>query len=109
MELELHLFPIQIMNGRLNNEIRCTYRNGIFLMGWTTNLCACHAQYPCPDISAGIKGTFGALEAYPAVPPITHNKNPHKCPVCEGKGKVFSSMCESNKCHACEGKGIVWG
>lgn len=44
-------------------------------------------------------------------------KTPHKCPLCEGKGKyqslqsnpsyVLYNLCD--KCDKCEGNGIIWG
>ncbi len=44
------------------------------------------------------------------------NKTPHKCPVCDGSGKVkekLSSFVNGKEilcdCKSCEGKGIVWG
>lgn len=43
----------------------------------------------------------------------TQNKNPHKCPLCEGVGE--NAIClngvriEIKKCKPCDGKGIVWG
>lgn len=37
-------------------------------------------------------------------------RKPHKCPVCDGYGKILSLIAqESNKCNACEGKGVIWG
>lgn len=40
---------------------------------------------------------------------------PHKCPVCDGAGKVSATTCVNGisgtcdvVCHACDGKGIVW-
>jgi hypothetical protein len=29
---------------------------------------------------------------------------PHKCPVCDGTGKMYGSI----MCHPCKGSGIVW-
>jgi septal ring factor EnvC (AmiA/AmiB activator) len=50
---------------------------------------------------------------------IINRKHPHKCPVCEGKGKLFPDKPEvgmvwdlktnNQVCDPCEGKGIVWG
>lgn len=55
------------------------------------------------------------------------NKTPHKCPVCDGKGKISKEPIYSlsadhykpidqrhltrtvKQCESCEGKGIVWG
>ena len=43
------------------------------------------------------------------------DRKPHKCPLCEGAGKVNLLMHEKGTpiitkgCDACEGKGIVWG
>jgi DnaJ-class molecular chaperone len=35
--------------------------------------------------------------------------NPHRCPVCEGTGKVIDSrLRDTVDCKACKGKGIVW-
>ena len=42
----------------------------------------------------------------------TGSRKPHKCPVCEGSGKVahpLTGMLAAAVCQACEGKGIVWG
>lgn len=44
-------------------------------------------------------------------------KAPHKCPVCEGEGRIVlkvplvtkTSTCYSINCVPCEGKGIIWG
>jgi len=49
-------------------------------------------------------------------------KNPHKCPVCDGYGNILSAAAKiafdemlranlptSKVCNPCEGKGIVWG
>lgn len=44
-------------------------------------------------------------------------KTPHKCPVCEGEGRITlkvplvtkTSTCYSINCVPCEGKGIIWG
>ncbi len=46
-------------------------------------------------------------------------KKPHKCPVCDGKGKLFPDKMQvgmtwdiktnNQVCDSCEGKGIVWG
>lgn len=34
---------------------------------------------------------------------------PHKCPVCEGAGKLWpKDMLGYNLCHPCEGKGVLW-
>lgn len=37
---------------------------------------------------------------------------PHKCPVCNGEGKVYDPDATSTgltkTCHACSGTGIVW-
>lgn len=42
-----------------------------------------------------------------------HNKQPHKCPVCDGSGryKLATAQCNSDviDCRSCEGTGIVWG
>lgn len=42
------------------------------------------------------------------------DKKPHKCPVCDGKGKKLfgKSGCVAGfeeNCYPCQGKGIVWG
>ncbi len=34
----------------------------------------------------------------------SHNKTPHKCPVCHGIGKYIDVTC-----NACKGEGVVWG
>jgi len=38
---------------------------------------------------------------------------PHKCPLCDGKGVEFDRLKRgegfNSKCKTCEGKGIVWG
>ena len=36
--------------------------------------------------------------------PIRNSPQPHKCPVCNGKGIVRGGK----TCHPCGGKGIVW-
>lgn len=45
------------------------------------------------------------------------DKKPHKCPVCEGQGRIFVSdpskqgvfvLDKWQDCPPCEGKGIVW-
>lgn len=36
-------------------------------------------------------------------------KKPHKCPLCNGHGKLGYPEVLQDKCHSCEGKGIVWG
>ncbi len=43
-------------------------------------------------------------------------RTPHKCPVCEGSGKLHqqntyeSTLVPQPKCcHACSGTGVVWG
>lgn len=49
--------------------------------------------------------------------PIPSGKTPHKCPVCEGMGKLNDEYCTPNSqgqskvvnCHACKGEGVVWG
>lgn len=34
---------------------------------------------------------------------------PHKCPVCEGSGKVIDAMLRQQvACHACGGRGVLW-
>ena len=35
---------------------------------------------------------------------------PHKCPVCEGTGKLADLYCTASErqCHACHGSGILW-
>jgi len=47
-----------------------------------------------------------------------HNKQPHKCPVCDGRYYIFIDHHETINgnptkkqvvCYTCEGKGIVWG
>lgn len=55
---------------------------------------------------------------------VTHDKKPHKCPLCNGEGKIetHSNIVEAfetriidnlgrhfKKCNSCEGKGIIWG
>lgn len=60
---------------------------------------------------------------------VTKNKEPHKCPICEGSGfnapefvkstatmtidgiqcQVGDGFYSKSSCRACEGKGIVWG
>jgi hypothetical protein len=49
---------------------------------------------------------------------LNTGKTPHKCPVCEGSGKLmtanknkdaYANYAVETNCHACEGKGIVWG
>jgi len=50
------------------------------------------------------------------------DKKPHKCPVCDGCGRVLTEAAKvawddvfraglptSKDCHSCEGKGIIWG
>ena len=44
---------------------------------------------------------------------LGNKKIPHKCPICEGKGKYQSLNPEPpyvlhNLCETCEGKGIIW-
>lgn len=42
---------------------------------------------------------------------------PHKCPICEGRGKVVGGfydgnpnpVCAREECKACSGTGILWG
>ena len=54
-------------------------------------------------------------------PPYSRPRTPHKCPVCDGSGKVTrppwvagdqpiwtSSGTETYDCNACHGTGIVW-
>jgi DnaJ-class molecular chaperone len=38
------------------------------------------------------------------------SKQPYKCPVCYGEGKVaVLALSMSLPCHACAGSGVVWG
>ena len=41
------------------------------------------------------------------------SRYPHRCPLCEGRGKLPPDGTTSNysmvTCHGCSGKGIVWG
>ena len=32
---------------------------------------------------------------------------PHKCPVCDGSGKLWQ-MGDEGDCHVCKGTGVVW-
>ena len=39
-------------------------------------------------------------------------KQPYKCPVCDGKGKVstwYHASATEVQCQACKGEGIIWG
>lgn len=62
-----------------------------------------------------IKSTFAAQQSRPYKKEI-----PHKCPVCDGLGKINNttittnsySICSSTSeknCSACNAKGIIWG
>ena len=50
-------------------------------------------------------------EGKPMIEPV--GKRPHKCPICEGTGKVQvagnTTAILTTACHGCDGKGIVWG
>jgi hypothetical protein len=54
-------------------------------------------------------------EYYSLLP--TNNKKPHRCPLCNGVGKVWDIKIDgmphfgspSRNCHSCIGSGIVWG
>lgn len=61
---------------------------------------------------------FGYLPSWvqPCGEFIQVGKQPHKCPVCDGRGYVapgfYSGPCTSattEQCRSCEGKGVVWG
>jgi hypothetical protein len=66
------------------------------------------------DLGSGILGH--PVHSSPgSYQPIQSGKTPHKCPVCEGSGRLLnarygmlSNIGESD-CHACKGEGIVWG
>ena len=43
-------------------------------------------------------------------------REPHKCPVCEGRGAVWAGLytptfplTHENPCRACDATGVVWG
>ncbi len=64
----------------------------------TTPECACY----CHDNSS-FKSYFRSS-----------NRKPHKCPVCNGAGKLEDYVEEFElvtgpKCHACNGAGVLWG
>lgn len=44
---------------------------------------------------------------------ISASKVPHKCPMCDGKGKgelrSINDVSITDNCRSCDGKGIVWG
>lgn len=37
-----------------------------------------------------------------------YRKKPHRCPVCDGKGKNDQTMRVDEKCHPCKGLGVLW-
>ncbi len=39
-----------------------------------------------------------------------HPSRPHKCPVCDGRGKLWpQGTIGYDRCEPCEGKGVLWG
>ena len=51
-----------------------------------------------------------AMTTMPNVVWAKYQKTPHKCPVCDGQGKLWPiGTIGYDRCDPCEGKGIVWG
>lgn len=56
---------------------------------------------------------MGKISIPVSIPGLPESR-PHKCPICEGKGKIINLYPElfqhgEVQCHGCQGKGIVWG
>lgn len=47
---------------------------------------------------------------YPDVVVHTQTQTPHKCPVCEGRGKVEKGFYDNDEltCRSCLGLGVIW-
>ncbi len=71
--------------------------------------CSCNTKPPMPNIPLHIP-----VSTETEIVKIL--KIPHKCPVCDGDGKVtkyedavLAVLQWEEKCHPCKGEGIVWG
>jgi hypothetical protein len=59
-----------------------------------------------------LKSNYPQVSDWPVQ--VSSGKTPHKCPVCQGSGRVYGYLtttagAQSTECHACGGKGVLWG
>ena len=100
----------------LNDVIRISCECMCHITGTSCMNCIGHVfsyRSDTPTLLQRIEKLESKLDALVSKSEVEHQKQPFKCPICNGKGSIRKEVeprvLKLEFCNACTGKGVIWG